>query len=183
MEKEETILHRTFCQKAKYKARTANGEIKEYICPTIIVCDNSLTVVDNHTGNVIWDDDNSKFVYFTLNSQGSIYNGHSNSMTFGNKPAVPLAAIVVDYGEIQNFRIELTRDAFESLVKDFTPMTEDQKNFIRDTYFNKLDMDYIIRNKRKVSYVTQQNKDSSLSQKHFDENDEYKLTVRPGSSI
>lgn len=183
MTKEEVIRHRQFCENAKFKARNADGDLVEYLAPFVIVCDNSLYCKDDRQGSVVWDDANEKFVEFRYNGPGSYYNSHSNAMTFGNKPAVPGTAIVVDYGEIQNFRIELNEDIFEHITTALTAMTEEQKKHVKDLLFNKTDMEQIIKRKRKISYVTQEPKDSELSKKNFSDVEEYRATVRPGSSI
>lgn len=183
MTKEEVIKHRTFCENAKFKARNAAGELVEYLAPFVVICDNSLACKDDRQGSIVWDDANEKFVEFRYNGPGSYYNSHSNAMTFGNKPAVPGVAIIVDYGEIQNFRVELNEDIFESITSALSAMTDEQKEHVKNLLFVQTDMEHVIKRKRKISYVTQQTKDTELSKTNFSDNDEYRATVRPGSSM
>lgn len=178
MEKQEVITHRNLCYQATYTQRQADGTTKKAKVPIHIVCDNSLNIIDYHNGNVIWDDANSRIIYFTVNSPDKVFNSASASMTAGTKPAFPGAMIVVDYGEIQNLRVELNEEAFDAVIGSIS-MSADQKEYVRQKLFVETDQEYIIKRKKEISYMTQRKKDEEESLKNYDENDEYKRTVEP----
>lgn len=182
MTKNETIKHRELCEKATYTAKNEDGTEEVRKVPIHVVCDNSLNIIDKHDGNVIWDDENERIVYFTYNSESTFYNSPSNAMSFGNQPMVPAVAIVVDYGEIQNLRILLNREAMENLfIALGSSITNDQKDNMRKKFFTDLTMDNIIKRKRQYSYVTQTKKDSKEASINYTDSDEYRRTVNPVS--
>lgn len=177
MEKEDVIKLRELANKATYTRRLADGTTVTDIVPLVIVCDNSLNCVDYHDGSVIWDDDNAVFVNFIVNGPDTVYQGKSHAMSFGSKIKAPLAAILVDYGEIQNFRLELIEEAYDNFSNGFTAMSAEEKEAVKKYYFEDLNMDNIIRRKQQISYMTQQKKDHPIEQQHYDDLDEYNRTV------
>ena len=89
--------------------------------------------------------------------------------------------IGVDYDEIQNMRISMNAEMFENLLTQMTadgiPITNDQKNYLRHILFIETDMDYIIKRKQNVSYMTETSVNAEISQRHYTEDDEYSKTI------
>jgi len=163
----------TFTMYNKY-----TGEAKLFKPAIHICCDNSLNAVDDRFGSVIWDDENSRFYWFKLNSPGSTPNATSPGMSTGDKVQIPAMVITVDYGEIQNMRIVMNEEMFDKYVEGLGNLiTEDQIKHIKYILFAQSDMHHIISRKNKTSYMTEELKDTSNSTRNYDDKDEYNKTV------
>lgn len=155
-----------------------DGSAKKFIPDINIICDNSLNLVDDHQGAIIWDDANSRLYAFRYNTPNMIYKNPTQAMGLGNLPKTTAAVICVDYGEIQNLRAAFNREAFENFLTALGSLiTEDQKVYLRKKLFVDVDQDIVIQRKQKTSYVTGVSKDHNISSKHYTEMDEYNKTV------
>lgn len=183
MTKEEVIRHRALLENLIVKAYKGDdsGEKEDIKVPIWVVCDNSLNILDNGL-NTIWDDENERIVHFRYNTPGTSYNSNNSSMTAGDQPEFSLAIIVVDYGEIQNMRVEANKEVFEqiaTLLGDL--LTDEKKKFIEYKYFDSLNAKVSIEQKKQIDFRTQRNKDSVEAKRHYTEEDEYRTTVQPVS--
>ena len=95
-------------------------------------------------------------------------------MSIGLQGALQGAAILVDYDEIQNIRVEFNRDGFKAIAAAIG-MNETQRKHIEYTIF---DQNNAINEKRKYSYVTQRTKSFEKNRNHTEE-DERKRTFDP----
>lgn len=155
-----------------------DGTEKKFLPPIHVCCDNSLNVIDDRMGSVIWDDENSRFYWFRVNGPTSFINSPTSAMSFGSKVLVPGLIIAVDYGEIQNMRIIVSEEMLERFMEGLgSLMTEEQKNHVRHLILDETDMENIIQRKQTVSYVTGFDKRQQASTKHYSEMDEYNKTV------
>ena len=100
-------------------------------------------------------------------------------MSIGLQGALQGAAILVDYGEIQNIRVEFNRDGFNNIAKEIG-MNEPQRKHIEYVIFDKSNQNNAINEKRKYSYVTQRPK-SFEKNRNYTEEDERKRTFDPVS--
>ena len=145
--------------------------------PLMIVCDNSLNIIDDPVKkNVIWDDDKERLFYFDVSGISGVYNEPNYTMAFGNKPSFPGMCIMVDYGEIQNMRIQFNEEVFDKIASDLS-MPADQKEAIKKRIFDGTDQEKIIKRKMNVSYNTGRKYNSAPSNRHYDDNDEYFKTI------
>lgn len=155
-----------------------DGTEKRFLPPIHVCCDNSLNVIDDRLGSVIWDDANSRFYWFRVNGPGSFINSPTSAMNFGSKVLVPGLIIAVDYGEIQNMRIIVSEEMLDRFMEGLGAlMTEEQKEHVRHLILDETDMENIIQRKQTVSYVTGMPKNQRLTQKHYSDMDEYNKTV------
>lgn len=166
------------CENATYTAYKADGTTETRKSPIHIVCDNSLNIIDDHRGSVIWDDANEVFVYFTYNTSSTFYNSLTESISMGGQITVPGVAIMVDYSEIQNMRILLNKEILENVEKQLT-MTDEQKDFLDYKYFKALDEAYNIKQKKNMNYVTAAPNESQVSKASYSDSGEYHKTVNP----
>lgn len=181
MEKETVIKLRELAYNFKFTlyAKDPSNPVQtlQFRTPLMIVCDNSLNIVDDpYLQNVIWDDENERFFYFTANDITSFYNPVTYAMSFGDEPAWPGLMIMVDYGEIQNMRVQFNREIFEQIATKLS-MPEEQKKKIIAKIFDANNQKKAIERKRKISYVTGSNKNSVPANRHYDDNDEYEKTI------
>ena len=171
---------RDLCDKATYTVKKADGTTETKQSPIHIVCDNSLSCIDDRRGSVIWDDDNELFICFTYNTSSTFYNSLTESISMGGQITVPGVAILVDYSEIQNMRILINKEIFENFTNALT-ITDEQKEWLNYKYFIALDEKYNIEQKRKMNYVTAAPNDSAISKANYSDNGEYHKTVNPVS--
>jgi len=182
MDKSHVVAIRDLFKKAKFTWKNRyDGEPKQFEPEIHICCDNSLNAVDDGNGSVIWDDNNSRFYWFKFNGYNSTPNSPTMGQSMGSRVGVPAMVIGVDYDEIQNMRISMNAEMFENLLTQMTedgiPITDDQKNYLRHILFIETDMDYIIRRKQNVSYMTETSVNAEISQRHYTEDDEYSKTI------
>lgn len=180
METADVVKLRTLCEKAKQTVRHADGSIDQIAFPTHVVCDNSLNVLDYHKGNVIWNDADGYFVYFTNISPSSIITSPNSGMSFGSEVMVPGVMICVDYGEIQNIRCEISKEAFMEVAQALN-MTQDQIDYNFAQIFDRANMNTSIQRKRMYAYSNQAHKNSADGKRNFTEEEEYNKTVHPVS--
>lgn len=155
-----------------------DGSEKRFLPPIHVCCDNSLNVVDDRMGSVIWDDENSRLYWFKVNGPSSFPNSPTSAMNFGSKVLVPGLIIAVDYGEIQNMRIIVTEEMLERFMEGLgSLMTEEQKEHVRHILIDETDMLNIIQRKQTTSYITELSKNDQSSMKHYSDMDEYNKTV------
>lgn len=178
MDKDVVInLRDNVCKKATIKGYDATGK-EVIIQPAIhIVCDNSLNIMDYGSGNVVWNDNEEYLVAFLNNAPGVVFNSASDGMSIGLQGALQGAAILVDYGEIQNIRVEFNRDGFRAIANAIG-MSDDQRKHVEYTIFDKSNQNNAINEKRKYSYVTQRSKSFEKNRNHTEE-DERKRTFDP----
>lgn len=179
MEKKDVIAFREAYKKATFTLNNRFDGTKKTFIPFIhVLCDNSLNAVDDQQGSIIWDDENERFYWFTINSNSTVPYS-TGTMSFGNKAANPLCVVSVDYGEIQNMRMVMNEEAFENYIANTDLnilMTADQKEHIRKI-FEECDQTIAIQRKKNISYNTLAPKNAPISQKHYDDQDEYTYTV------
>lgn len=183
MTKEEVVKHRALLENLKVKAYKGDdsGEKEDIKVPIWVVCDNSLNILDNGL-NTVWDDKNERIVHFRYNTPGTFYGSANSSLTAGNKPVFSLCIIVVDYGEIQNMRVEANQEVLDQIAEILgDSLTEEMKNFIQYKYIDSLDAKVSINKKKEIDFRTQRNKNSIESKQNHTEDDEYKTTVQPVS--
>ena len=175
MDKKTVLKLRDICRKASIKGYDATG--KEVTIPAAvhIVCDNSLNIMDYGSGNVVYGDD--YIIAFLNNAPGVVFNSASDGMSIGLQGALQGAAILVDYDEIQNIRVEFNRDGFKAIAAAIG-MNETQRKHIEYTIFDKSNQNNAIKEKRKYSYVTQRTKSFEKNRDHTEE-DERKRTFDP----
>lgn len=181
MELEYIKKLRDICDKVTYTVRNADGSTEVLKAPIHIMCDNSLSCLDNRVGSVIWNDADQYFVYFKLANDSTFYNAPTDSMSFGNQPLVPLAAIFVDYSEIQNLRIIMNAEMFKNLTDNLPTIKSEEIEWVWKTYFEDLNAINAIKRKRNISYTTQRPIDSKEEKKHYDGLDEYTITTHPAN--
>jgi hypothetical protein len=152
MDKERVVHIRDKFKALKFKMQHRGTLEEEEFTPLIqIVCDNSLNVVDDNEGNVLWDDDNGIFYWFKGNCQGS--TSVQGGMSMGVALNTPYLCVAVDYDEIQNIRIALNQPCFDQLAESLS-MSSDQKQYIEDMILSESDMRNVIVRKQNNSYVT-----------------------------
>lgn len=175
MDKKTVLKLRDICREASIKGYDATG--KEVTIPAAvhIVCDNSLNIMDYGSGNVVYGDD--YLIAFLNNAPGVVFNSASDGMSIGLQGALQGAAILVDYDEIQNIRVEFNRDGFKAIAAAIG-MNETQRKHIEYTIFDKSNQNNAIKEKRKYSYVTQRAKSFEKNRNHTEE-DERKRTFDP----
>ena len=175
MDKKTVLKLRDICRKASIKGYDATG--KEVTIPAAvhIVCDNSLNIMDYGSGNVVYGDD--YLIAFLNNAPGVVFNSASDGMSIGLQGALQGAAILVDYDEIQNIRVEFNRDGFKAIAAAIG-MNETQRKHIEYTIFDKSNQNNAIKEKQKYSYVTQRTKSFEKNRNHTEE-DERKRTFDP----
>ena len=175
MDKKTVLKLRDICRKASIKGYDATG--KEVTIPAAvhIVCDNSLNIMDYGSGNVVYGDD--YLIAFLNNAPGVVFYSASDGMSIGLQGALQGAAILVDYDEIQNIRVEFNRDGFKAIAAAIG-MNETQRKHIEYTIFDKSNQNNAINEKRKYSYVTQRTKSFEKNRNHTEE-DERKRTFDP----
>jgi len=185
MDKQHVIAFREQYKQAKFTLNNRyDGTKKEFLPCLHVLCDNSLNAVDDQYGSIIWDDDNERFYWFTTNSSSTVPFS-TGTISFGNKPANPLCVVSVDYSEIQNMRMVMNEEAFENYIANTplnTLMTDEEKEYIRNKFFVETDMHVAIPKKHTISYNTLAPKDTPISQKHYDDQDEYTYTVHADSN-
>lgn len=186
MDKATVIKFREMCYKAtmtlynKNQNCAENEKTKVLRCPLNIVCDNSLNITDDPiTRNVVWDDDNECLYYFTYNGESAFYNPSTAAISFGNKPVVAGVCILIDYGEIQNIRIQLSEEAFNNFTAGITALGAEQKEVLRKHIFRDTDQEVIIKRKKNTSYMTMTDKDKDPATRHYDDIHEYNKTIHP----
>ena len=177
MDKNVVKRIRGICEKAAIKGY--DGEGKEVTIPAAvhIVCDNSLNIMDYGSGNVVWNDTDVFFLAFLNNAPGVVFNSASDGMSIGLQGALQGAAILVDYDEIQNIRVEFNRDGFKAIAAAIS-MNETQRKHIEYVIFDKSNQNNAINEKRQYSYVTQRAKSFEKNRNHTEE-DERKRTFDP----
>lgn len=177
MDKNVVKMLRGICKKAAIKGY--DGEGKEVTIPAAvhIVCDNSLNIMDYGSGNVVWNDTDGYFVAFLNNAPGVVFNSASDGMSIGLQGALQGAAILVDYDEIQNIRVEFNRDGFHAIAREIG-MSDAQRDHIEYVIFDKSNQNNAINEKRQYSYVTQRAKSFEKNRNHTEE-DERKRTFDP----
>ena len=79
MEKETVIKLRELAYNFKFTLYAIDPknpvQTKTFRTPLMIVCDNSLNILDDpYLQNVVWDDKNERLFYFTANDITSFYN-------------------------------------------------------------------------------------------------------------
>ena len=175
MDKKTVLKLRDICRKASIKGYDATG--KEVTIPAAvhIVCDNSLNIMDYGSGNVVYGDD--YIIAFLNNAPGVVFNSASDGMSIGLQGALQGAAILVDYDEIQNIRVEFNRDGFKAIAREIG-MSDAQRDHIEYVIFDKSNQNNAINEKRKYSYVTQRAKSFEKNRNHTEE-DERKRTFDP----
>jgi hypothetical protein len=152
MEQERVVKIRDTFKALKFKLQHRGTLEEEEFTPLIqVVCDNSLNVVDDNKGNVLWDDENGLFYWFKANavSSTSYQAGISNGVALHT----PYLCIAIDYDEIQNIRIALPQVCFDQLA-DSLGMSAEQKEYIEDMILCESDMRNVIKRKQANSYVT-----------------------------
>lgn len=178
MEQERVVHIRDKFKALKFKLYKRDGSGEKEFTPLIqIVCDNSLNVVDDNQGNVIWDDANGIFYWFKGNCQSS--TSYQAGISNGVALNTPYLCVAVDYDEIQNIRIALNQEAFDQLAQSLS-LTDDQKNYIKDMILSESDMRNVITRKQANNYNT------SVPDKYTipvrDENKVYAKTIHPDQS-
>ena len=175
MDKKTVLKLRDICRKASIKGYDATG--KEVTIPAAvhIVCDNSLNIMDYGSGNVVYGDD--YLIAFLNNAPGVVFNSASDGMSIGLQGALQGAAILVDYDEIQNIRVEFNRDGFKAIAREIG-MSDAQRDHIEYVIFDKSNQNNAINEKRQYSYVTQRAKSFEKNRNHTEE-DERKRTFDP----
>ena len=177
MDKNVVKRLRGICQKASIKGYDSEGKKVTLPAAIHIVCDNSLNIMDYGSGNVVWNDNEGYFVAFLNNAPGVVFNSASDGMSIGLQGALQGAAILVDYDEIQNIRVEFNRDGFKAIAGAIG-MNETQRKHIEYVIFDKSNQNNAIKEKRKYSYVTQRTKSFEKNRNHTEE-DERKRTFDP----
>lgn len=188
MDKATVIKLRNLCYKATFTLYNKNRNCKPeertltLRMPVHILCDNSMSIIDDPIlKNVVWDDDNEVFYYFTRNGSTVFPNSSTNSISFGDKVAIPCACILVDYGEIQNLRLQLNEEAFDKFTSQIPQITDEQKKTIKEKIFKETDMTNVIKRKQNVSFMTMTDKNSDPATRNYDDEHEYTKTVHPVS--
>ena len=188
MEKVDVVHFRELIDKCEFTLYKKTGEDKgtsKKFKPWIhICCDNSLNVIDDREGSVIWDDDNERFYWIRPNTPSTVPFSNSG-MSFGSINEVPVALICVDYGEIQNIRCIMNKESFDNLYKALKQegiMTEDHYNHLIQTLFDETDMKKIIARKKAYNYVTGYSNDTDeITNPSLGENQVYNKTIHPQS--
>jgi hypothetical protein len=176
MDQERVILIRDKFKALKFKLyHRGTGEEKEFTPLIQIVCDNSLNVVDDNQGNVIWDDDNGIFYWFKGNCQSS--TSYQAGISNGVALNTPYLCIAVDYDEIQNIRIAMNQECFDQLAQSLS-LTDEQKEYIKDMILSESDMRNVIVRKQNNSYVTSVPEKYTIAAK--DDNKVYDKTIHAG---
>lgn len=157
MEKDAVIRIREAFRKAKFTLTSRKDGSKKEFSPQIhVVLDNSVNMIDDGNGSLIWDDDNEMLWWFKANTLGSYINSPSASMSFGDKSEWPAMCIGSNYEQIQNMRILLNEEAYYNLCAeigtDLMPEDAIMNNYIK--IFEETDMNVVISRKREVNYNT-----------------------------
>ena len=143
-----------------------------------IVCDNSQNVIYNpNNPTVFWDDSNEVFYAFVYNTESTIHAA-SPAMSFGNKPTIAGTCICVDYGEIQNIRVQLTEEAYDNFANAIG-MPDTQKAAIKKILYVDTDNAVQIPKARNRSYMTMTDKRKDPATRHYQDVHEYNATVHP----
>lgn len=143
-----------------------------------VVCDNSLNFIDDNNGSAIWDDTNEVVYVFTYNTDGTYYTGTTNTISNGDQPAIPLCLICIDYGEIQNIRMQLNMEQFQHVATQLS-LTPSQIEYYIKKFWDGTNQVKIIKKKRETSYSTNTSKSGSSAKVHYDDKDEYNRTIHP----
>jgi hypothetical protein len=176
MDKERVVAIRDKFKALKFKLYKRDGSGEKEFTPLIqIVCDNSLNVVDDNMGNVIWDDDNAIFYWFKGNCQSS--TSYQAGISNGVALNTPYLCIGIDYDEIQNIRVALNQECFDQLSQSLS-LTDDQKKYIEDMILSESDMRNVIVRKQNTSYVTSVPEKYTIPVK--DDNKVYDKTIHAG---
>ena len=185
MDKAHVIAFREQYKKAKFTLNNRyDGTPKEFLPCLHVLCDNSLNAVDDQYGSIIWDDDNERFYWFTTNSNSTVPFS-TGTISFGTKAKNTLCVVSVDYSEIQNMRMVMNEESFENFIKNTplaTLMTNDEKEHIRTKFFVETDEYIGIAKRSRIDYNTIAPKDAPISQKHYDDQDEYTYSVHADST-
>jgi hypothetical protein len=129
------------------------GEEKQFTPSIQIVCDNSLNVIDDNKGSVIWDDDNDIFYWFKGNTQGS--TSFQVGLSMGVAVEFPYLCIAVDYDEIQNIRIPMNQTCFDQLCESLgSNISQEEKEYIEDMIVSEADFRNIKVRKDSTNYNT-----------------------------
>lgn len=155
MEKKDVVAFRNIVDQCTFTLTSRKDGTKKEFKPRIyVICDNSLNVIDDRLGSVIWDDDNERFWWFRSNTPGTTpESGHNMSM--GSEVRWPYAVVYVDYAEIQNMRIVMNQESFDKMYNALGGlMTEEQKTNIEMNIKDSGDMTTVIPRKYEVNYVT-----------------------------
>lgn len=120
MEASDVKAIRALLRKVTYKKTVTvkeTGEQKEVVdnFPISVELDNSLALSEK-TDIVMWDD--TKNIIYAIMFNSNVVKG-SDLISGRAKPVNPGALIAADYGEIQQFRIEINEDGMDKFMKEF----------------------------------------------------------------
>lgn len=182
MTKDEVIRNRTLLRTATYTAKNSDGTSVTLISPLYVFGSNNFNIItDIYDGSFIWDDANERILFFQYNSKTDM-NAPAPAMSVGNRPAAPVLISIMPYNEIITMRCILTEESFNNLCDKglgVATLPADQKAAIYKKFFTDLDMETVIKQKRKLNYVSQHLKTDDEKANSFDDNDEYRKTVNP----
>ena len=157
MEKDAVIKIRdTFKRATITLTSRKDGSKKEFVPSLHVVLDNSVNIIDDGEGSLIWDDENEMLWWFRANTPSSYINSPSSGMSFGSKVEFPAMCIGSNYEQIQNMRVLLNEESYyklcEAIGTDVMPKEAVESNYIN--LFEETDMYAVITRKQEVNYNT-----------------------------
>lgn len=159
MEKDAVIKIREAFRKAKFTlTNRKTGEKKEFSPQIHIILDNSVNMIDDGNGSVIWDDENELLWWFKANTPGSYINSPSSGLNFGSKVQWAALCNGSNYEQIQDMRVLLNEESYfklcEAINEEREVMTKEQIEHNYITIFEETDMYAVLTRKREVNYNT-----------------------------
>lgn len=179
MEKEAVIKIRESFRKATFTLTSRKDGSKKVFQPQIhVVLDNSVNIIDDGNGSLIWDDENELLWWFRGNTPGAYINSPSSGMSFGNKSEFPAMCIGSNYEQIQNIRVILNEESYFKLCNEIGSdiMSQEEIDNNYEKLFEETDMNVIISRKREINYNT------GLPKKYdktYDEDSSYTIATHP----
>ena len=159
MEKAAVIKIRNAFKKAKFTLTSRkDGSKKQFIPQLHVILDNSVNIIDDGEGSLIWDDENEMLWWFKANTPGSYINSPSSGMSYGSKVEWAGMCIGSNFEQIQNMRVLLNEESYYNLCnainEDGEIITKEQieHNYIK--IFEETDQYAIITRKKEVNYNT-----------------------------
>lgn len=165
MEKSDVIKAREFLR-VTYNKRVWDPETEEYkivedMLPLAVEFDNSLACSEE-VDPVFWDDENGFVVFFNYNNT----NVRGAQPIMGtDKPLNPAVCHVVDYGEIQQFRMVVNKEGFNAIMQKIkngnfkvnyhgaeTDVTDDIIKNAERVLFTAMDPATVIEKNKKLGY-------------------------------
>ena len=153
MDKATTIAIRDKLKSIKFPMwNRKTGEKKEFTPYLHICCDNSLNVIDDGH-SVIWDDENEIFYWVKANTVGSM--PYVTNLSAGDAVRLPYLVMGVDYGEIQNIRVQMDQPMMDTFLDSFGNLVTDEfRQELIDEIISQSDMRNVFIAKRSRNYNT-----------------------------